>query len=339
MSAQRQLLYYVSQSGRQPKFAITTSIYQDDDSRHVAKQSMGGESLDHLHAMLASYGQLNVLIDKIPGLDIVIPSKLDSGVEFPFIKGVNIERKLLRSMLGGDEGVVKSIINKLLSIVDSLPTTICNPVNNPEYKKVFGKNFNREVECVIPGIADLNLDNFIESAQGEWTLIDYEWVFNFPLPKQYITSRFFAYFFLLKYQDILRYHADTVHQLEVVRGYGVPQYIIDSYENYFEHIPEAMNAESAFQKYVQKSHHSEDDVNYEYIHPTERDTVPRPAQLVPEFIRSREEISRLSNKLIELERNHRETHDKLERVELSGPYKVAKKLSQVKHLVSRLIKG
>lgn len=67
---------------------------------------------------------------------------------------------------------------------------------NQEFEKIFGNvDKSKEYLCLKQGILDFNLGNLIINSKGKVYFFDYEWCFNFPIPKDFILFR--ALFVLL----------------------------------------------------------------------------------------------------------------------------------------------
>lgn len=246
----KQPLYFVCNPERDSKYALETLIWQKDKENQyfVEKRPLTKNASAHLQKMLSTYenllGQKN-LADKIK---VVKATKSGDNLEFEYIEGVSAELMLIEQISNHDFNGASVTIDRLIKIVESLEECKINPVENKEYAEIFGSTYNSKLLCATTGLLDLNLDNVIVDKDDKWHLIDYEWVFDFPIPKDLLIERFF-YWFLLRYQETFNYINDQP-MLEIADRLVCPDFLYKKYAKYIKGIVRVQKTENHFRKHV-----------------------------------------------------------------------------------------
>ncbi len=127
------------------------------------------------------------------------PSKAKNRVRFTFIKGYTLEN-LLDTLMNNEEyervsGIFREYARKMMSMggVTEFRTSSA-------FESVFGKHeFKKTYHAAHISNFDMIFSNIIVNTvlmeSGMWTVLDYEWVFDFPVPIEYIIYRAFYYYF------------------------------------------------------------------------------------------------------------------------------------------------
>lgn len=178
---------------RNESFAIRTDIYAGNDGlRHVRKISLSEKGINHLKNMVrwkkelgAVYADTNIKINEI--------KEIERGVEFEYLNG--------RSLLGILEDDLKrddfeDFYKRACQFIEILREKNQEEfVITPEFRRVFG-------EAELPGglksgklgNIDLIFSNVLVH-EDVMEMIDYEWVFDFPIPVNFIIYRSIDHFF------------------------------------------------------------------------------------------------------------------------------------------------
>jgi len=334
----QQPLFAVSHLTRTDAFSVSTYVEQHGAKRFVVKRPNLDAAKPHLanmvhtHDRLAALQGLAKLITPAP-----IEAQQDGSVRFPYIEGKGVERLLITSILEKRADDALAIINKLLAVIDSLPSEKRNPCDDPHFTKVFGKLYDRKVDCVLPGVIDLNLDNIIQDAKGNWHLIDYEWAFDFALPKALIKQRFFYWFFVHRYRTMLSYHAERIEQVNLGPETAVPVYIYKAYPWAFEDFSQVVAAESNFQQYVTGNATPLAPVAL-FEDPAERTPTVKPASLIREYFARGEQVHELGTQLQAEQAHIQALTAQLERIHSSRTYRTIRKVYGVKQKVAGKLK-
>lgn len=247
----KQPIFFISDPSRKEQFILETKIWEEAGSLIAEKSASSPVAIPHLNKMLESYKYLSGL-KKFNKLVSVVPAvKKGSVVKFKFIHGESAERLLLEAILNKDEASAIEIIEKLISIINSLPSVHKDPSLNPKYVSVFGKTYPAKTNCTETGLVDLNLDNFIIDDQKAWSMIDYEWNFDFPTSKFFLTQRF-IWWFIVRYRETFIYHSQRIPIVAIAKNLYVPDFIYKKYHSYFLNLDNFQTAESCFQSYVKE---------------------------------------------------------------------------------------
>lgn len=318
--------FTVNRLDRKPEFALITSIYKNDNGQLlVVKRPANGHFSSHFNAIFEAPDKLEPLSRGRLPIHIIKPSPMGDAVMFPFIKGRSLERMLLDKVLDDDQEAVHKIIERFLHALDKLPSENRVPTDDEQYQLIFGNSFSTKCPCVCPAVVDLNLDNLIKDDKGAWHLIDYEWTFDFFVPKDYMVSRMLYIFFILRYQGLIRRHAARIKQVEVGEGYAMPTYIADTYDKWIKLFPEVVTAESSFQNYVLSKEESLP--GFKYIPKDQRSTVEPPLQTIDDYLNLQQAYPRIAEE-------NRKLSVELQSILSSKTYKLALRMSKVKRSIS-----
>lgn len=182
---------------RKPEFQIRTSILEENGEWYVEKSALNGAGSWHVLSFQKKFGQLQ---NFHLAVQILEPRVSEDGtkVRFPFLKGVTLAEKLGSQMRGGKPPVemIKAAMEKVFGVEkDSLLPFVVTP----EFTEVFGEIPSMEGDSYRVSNIDGLFENLmeVESEHGERCLycLDYEWVFDFPIPVQYVQYRNLAYFY------------------------------------------------------------------------------------------------------------------------------------------------
>ena len=325
-------IFYVCNRDRVPEFAIQTSILAKPHMKVVVKESLTSAANPHINRMAETYKA----IEKIGlGLDLV-PAKVlfDGAVEFPFINGRIAENLLVEAIISGDEKSALAILRKVKSLIDKLPASGSGSSARESYEAVFGDSYSDQGPASRLGLVDLNLDNFIIDKNGGWHLFDYEWCFDFAVPKSFLFERILLWFFLMRYCQLILIHSAKYPVIQLGEGIFVPKYIYDKYQKHFLNLNEAMKAESYFQGYVHLSVpiKREGSWNAFDIKLLEAPSVPDKAVLEA-AIREQSFIGRMDfiNRQFTIAlKVNRELESQLDSIKLSKAYKLARQMQKTK---------
>lgn len=253
-------IFFIQKTNRRDKFLIETRIWDRNGKKSVEKKAANPVSEKHIMQMLDTYELLCDQKGLCEDIQIVVPKKVsEKVVSFEFVEGISAERKLLEYVLDADEKSAKKIIDKVLGLIDTLPEIKTNPINDKGYVDTFGKSFNQTQVCTSFGLIDLNLDNLIIDQSGKWHLYDYEWAFNFPVPKNLLKARI-LWFFLTRHQETFKYHGKRLNGLLVGGKLRMPSWMYKQYKDIVEHFDKLVISESAFQYYTSNTPNSDEAV-------------------------------------------------------------------------------
>lgn len=177
-------LYINYKRKRKKQFRIETRINRDKKQIVVQKRALCEQAAFHVQNMLKSK---EILESRYLGFGI-IPGKFvnETTIEFPYVEGQTLDQFLWDNH--ENRGVLVETIRKYcekcrnVSEREQSMFEICD-----EFKNVFGN-----VECRGLAMKYANVDAIFDNiilAEDQWLLFDYEWVFSFFVPVNFVIYR------------------------------------------------------------------------------------------------------------------------------------------------------
>ena len=190
-SGNETVIYAKFNNDRKDRFKISTKIIEDNNGLKVEKSAMNDKAQKHLDWMMSYYNN-----QKEVGAFINTPlQKKDNVVLTPFVKGETLEKILLSFLKNKDrnsfEKVICDFTHELL-----LETESKDDYFTEKFIKVFGETFyDRVLSCKKDTNIDLIFPNILIK-EGKGHVIDYEWVFDFWVPQEFVIWRSIYYLYL-----------------------------------------------------------------------------------------------------------------------------------------------
>lgn len=167
---------------RDKKYAICTKIVNDNGVTYVDKEGLNEKAKEHIEQMLAN-GFLNY------GNYQHLPMKRhNNGLRMPFLSGKTFETYLLKLLEQKKIVKVSEEIQELFNDI-CVDTVINDDFCKQDFIKVFGDtHISEKMHCRKKCNIDLIFSNvFIENSKKY--IIDYEWVFDFEIPMEFVIWR------------------------------------------------------------------------------------------------------------------------------------------------------
>lgn len=215
-----QIIYSKYSNERAKQFRIRTDITADAAGvKKVYKYALLPEGYAHIAQLGKSYEKLTEAYQT--SKLIFCPCMTGRNEEgaayarFPFLSGMALYDVIKELAAAGEdaviEGILKEYIRRIKESGGNQPFVVTE-----EFEKVFGvlsaaerrllTETGRDTE-VSAGISDVDMifSNLLVEAKAEdiitadWQVIDYEWTFDFPIPKGFLIYRglYFAYYQIL----------------------------------------------------------------------------------------------------------------------------------------------
>lgn len=185
-----ELLYKKYSVERNDNYKISTSIIKKDGDVYVVKEAATKEALFHIQKMKRYEEILN---DQYKNTILRINKSIlkNDTIIFEYVDGKTLENIL-------DEYYKKNNLLKIKEIAENYVYVLKNDIekNNKFYvtenfKEIFGDiKFNKKYYAAEVNNIDLIFSNIIINNK-KWNVIDYEWVFEFPVPIDFIVFRNF----------------------------------------------------------------------------------------------------------------------------------------------------
>ena len=296
----RKVLFAKYNALRCPENQISTMIVEVDGERFVEKAPCTKEAVSHIQSFRESYEVLQ------KAHKCVHPAKPEYSGDvavYEYIQGKTLEEEL-QEYFSDTDRLIEKTRYFLDEIYDYNEEYICDFKYTSDFSSIFGSDLGADFEgCKAVTAADIDLvfDNVIRKGD-KWLLLDYEWVFTFPVPVMFLKYRTAAYFY-----DRHNLYFSKKH----VR------------EDYFEllGIKKAWTAvfdemEKNFQKYVRG--------DYQYLKRYAKEIIPfRAYETYANELKARDDSIRFLNEVIASKEEYIESMEKLIRKYHDNPaYKV-----------------
>lgn len=228
----RKVLFAKYNRTRKEEFQLKTCIYEDDNGYHVEKCALNSHAIDHICRFEEYYKALN---GKFGASTLVKPHILDNKVIFDYIDGISID-DYLKDYVSNIDVLINEIQKKIDQIFVFSKDDLIDFYITDQFVQVFGNVEIKSCKALKIANIDSNFDNIIIKDNGLFCL-DYEWVFDFPVPIEYIIYRALLYF----YNKYHVYFTNNITQESFISRFG---YLIETQKIYW-------SMEDNFQQYVQ----------------------------------------------------------------------------------------
>lgn len=175
-------IYFKFNNDRQKEYRIKTVIYKDDKGRFVKKEAIVEDAEKHIKSI---YDNQEIIRQLYPHIT-VCKAKLNGGsLYFQYLEGKTFADQYIEALEKQDRDEFVKLLNLHKGLILSCePTNLCEFQETEEYCKIFGSG--------IPfiGSGALKITNFeftshniiVDMKKNGYCLIDYEYVFYFPIP-------------------------------------------------------------------------------------------------------------------------------------------------------------
>jgi hypothetical protein len=237
------IVYARSNTVRKKEYRLRTLIEQDSLSgkKQVRKVALFEEGMPFIHSFQEKYDYLQQF--DMPFLVVGPTTVTERAIVFPYISAHSYHSTLFQAMVRQNAQRLKKGIKEFANILSSAATEKAVPT--AAFQEWFGNSIQEPVECLPFGLIDLNFDNVLSSGpEGKYTLIDYEWVVESPVPYKFVLFRALYNFYR---QYVGAYNLNTLFPLkEVYALLGISEQDIDRFiqmEYYFQsHVLENVGA-------------------------------------------------------------------------------------------------
>lgn len=217
----RNIIYSKYSNERADKFKIRTDIVEDFSAKkYVQKIALTKEGIEHINNIYMNYNLLCKTY-KDSRIHICECNKIDEKLEFEYIEGKTFKEELDELVCSDDYAGVLEKIKLYIDIITSGKEHGAFKITE-DFSKIFGEvSLPISLKCSNVSNIDLIFSNII--IKDKWSIIDYEWVFNFPIPYNYIIYR------SIKIYINESSKRDKLMQLGLYKLLGITEYEIEVY--------------------------------------------------------------------------------------------------------------
>lgn len=200
----RQVEYVKYNRTRAARFQIRTAIICEDNRRVVEKTALTDDAAGHIRSLEEKYETVR---GQNPQLVFLVPEISGDGrtARFSFLEGETLGELLGRQITMGEPpfGAIAEALAFLFP-EQSLAGEVFYATSG--FEEVFGSVPGALLEEPLRCLPVSNVDGLFENMMlcgGKVYGIDYEWVFDFPIPVKFLQYRNLLYFYL-RFEKLLR---------------------------------------------------------------------------------------------------------------------------------------
>lgn len=246
-----QTIYVKYNNTRCPQFATRTEIVDDGEKRFVRKTALTPEGRAHIDAFSDKSAIVQRLYKNIHAIDVKLEN---GGAIFPFVTGQTAGSDVETALHDSDKTIDR--LKHYLRRIDTFTDDFIDFAPCEEFTEVFG-NLDYHGPALRYANVDEILDNFLITDDG-LMLIDYEWVFDFPVPIRYIQFRT-VYYFYVKNHSIL---SQTMDEQTYLNRFGCPPDEVRQWKRLEDHFQQYVHGEDRCYNYPTAYEKEIRDINY-----------------------------------------------------------------------------
>lgn len=203
----RKVIFSKISDRRKKDYQVKTSIIEENGIKKVTKEALTPKAQPHLDKMEA-YFKANPKNGKYKNVGL---KREGETLVFDFVEGPTFETTLLNLL---NEGKYKEFEEKIKEYSNELykDTELRDDYQTDSFKEIFGKApLKEKLHVKKDSNIDLIFSNIIES--DEETIIDYEWIFDFDIPQEFVIWRGLYYFYLNNHLQNSKYSLEDLMKI------------------------------------------------------------------------------------------------------------------------------
>lgn len=187
------VVYEKFSNERSARFSVDTRILEHhrgaETTRTVQKIADTAEAVSHIRSITEKYDALKDLYDKT-GLVPNRGTEKDGVLDLEFVEGTPYDQLVDEALKKDGPGEAVKMIDRFIGIVLDPEKQVPFRVTD-EFTVMFGEvpGFGPDDGSLPVTDLDVIMQNVIRQEEGQYTLIDYEWTFFFPIPADFIRYR------------------------------------------------------------------------------------------------------------------------------------------------------
>lgn len=248
-------LFATSSIGRKKKNSQTVRIINTGDRVIARRTATHGQGKPHIQNVAGSY---QLLLKHLSGCSISEVLRLRTNeLDTQFVEGSNLVKLIEKSLVNHQYSVCIDYLKKYKEIISSLKSAKESPYDSEEFVNTFDPKITYKVNAPdsrLIEIAPLDLlpSNLIVNDSG-WWVIDYEWLYNFPVEVGYIYYRALLYTSSILQRIIRKRVSEDLPCVEISRNIFVPVEWVNLFHITNSDIPRYTLYENNFLNHVHES--------------------------------------------------------------------------------------
>ena len=226
------VIYIKYNRTRKEEFQIKTEILREDGALWVEKSALTEAGIPHIRSFQNKYEALKRQHVNIQAAE---PQISPSGrtARFAYLTGRTLAEELGEKIAGGQAPLeaIREVVEKICQVPPeyAAPFAITDRLT-----EVFGLTPKFQDQALAVSNIDALMENILVTEKG-WYFLDYEWVYDFPVPLGFVKYRILFYFYR-KYGSLMEYAGPE----EFLEEFGMDGERLEAYQD----------MEAAFQSYV-----------------------------------------------------------------------------------------
>lgn len=186
----KQVQYVKYNKMRREPFQIKTQICVENGVRFVEKMAVRAQGKAHIARFADSYRQMEQYYENV---SLLKPEFVGDVMRYAYVEAPTLDELLEQRISGGQDAVavLKETLDRMLAVREG---GICPFEKTEEFTAVFGPVKRAEGPAFTVSNIDMLFENIMVE-DGKWICLDYEWVFDFPIPVDFVRYRILLYFY------------------------------------------------------------------------------------------------------------------------------------------------
>ncbi|MEE3481067.1 MAG: glycosyltransferase, partial [Lachnospiraceae bacterium] len=192
-AARVKTIYRKFPENRGKRFRMETDIVSGPEGKYVTKTPVFPEGQKHVAMTLELTAKLTEALSALPHVQVCQPEPSGEGLRYAFAKGTSLRELIKEKAEKKDFEAVGRLLDRFTDLV-YFGATETDFEPSEDFRKIFGDCGFSGRTAVSP-VTDLDLifeNVFVDG--DDWTLIDCEWTFDFPVPVKYVLYRAVSYY-------------------------------------------------------------------------------------------------------------------------------------------------
>lgn len=207
---------------RKKEFRTGTYIQEHNGKKKVVKKALNIEAQEHIAHMKQNE---KIWKNILPNISCVEGSFINGDYEVPYIEGISLEAYFYKYRNNGELFV--DLVKKIIGDYFVPGSKTISFYKTDEFVAIFGEDCPDDAKCLPVSNIDITLSNVKLLDSGEVVNFDYEWVFDFPIPYEYIIWRMLSQL----YAKYMVYLKRTFSKKEFLVSVGLDSAKFGVYEN------------------------------------------------------------------------------------------------------------
>ncbi len=179
------VLYAKFSSERKKEFQILTKIVLEKEQKHLYKFALNEKARSHINNIIINKEKIKKIEDN--NIKVVNATKIcDDQIELEYIDGKTLDNIIVEKLCNNEDSDTLDIIMHFINMIKPEKRFVVSD----EFKNVFGEINITEFNFLCDDISNVDLlfGNVIIK-DDIYYISDYEWVFDFQVPFEYIIFR------------------------------------------------------------------------------------------------------------------------------------------------------